>query len=48
MNRDSIDSFLSKLEDYEHIFGFRLKVYEFKPLSGAVVYGKADEDSFDK
>jgi len=48
INRNSVDSFLSKLEDYEHIFGFRLKVYEFKPLSGAVVCGKADENSFDK
>ena len=48
MNRNSVDSFLAKLEDYEHIFGFRLKVYEFKPLSGAVIYGKDDENSFDK
>ena len=48
MDRNSVDSFLSKLEDYEHIFGFRLKAYEFEPLSGAFVYGKADENSFDK
>jgi len=48
ISRNSVDSFLSKLEDYEHIFGFKLKVSEFEPVSGAVVYGKADENSFDK
>ena len=48
INRNSVDSFLSKLEDYEHIFGFKLKVYDFKPYRGAVLCGKADDNSFDK
>lgn len=48
INRNSVDSFLSKLEDYEHIFGFKLKVYDFKPYGGAVLCGKADENTFDE
>ena len=48
INRNSVDSFLSKLEDYEHIFGFKIKVSEFEPLGGAGVIGKDDENSSDK
>lgn len=48
INRNSVDSFLSKLEDYEHIFGFKMKVSEFEPLGGAVVLGKENENSSDK
>ena len=48
MNRDSVDSFKAKLEDYERIFGFKLKMYEFVPQGGAVVFGNTDENTSDK
>lgn len=48
MSRSSVDSFAAKLEDYEHIFGFKVGISEFRPGRGAVVFRNTDENIIDK
>ena len=40
MKRDAVDSYQAKLEEYEHIFGFKVKTGEFSPCAAAEVFRK--------
>ncbi len=40
MKRDAVDSFMAKLEEYEHIFGFKVRAEEFMPCTAAEVFRK--------
>ena len=40
LRNDAVDSYRAKLEEYEHIFGFKVGVSRFLPCAGAEVFGK--------
>lgn len=40
LRNDAVDSYRAKLEEYEHIFGFKVRVSRFLPCAGAEVFGK--------
>lgn len=40
LKNDAVDSCKAKLEEYEHIFGFKVRVSRFFPSSGAEVFRK--------
>lgn len=40
LRNNAVDSFKAKLEEYEHIFGFKVRVSRFLPSAGAEVFRK--------
>jgi len=40
IKKDAVDSYRAKLEEYEHIFGFKVKTGEFLPCAAAEVFRK--------